>query len=253
MKITVLGCGPAGGVPSVSGGWGKCDPTNPRNRRRRPSLLVQQGETTLLIDSSPDLREQLLDAGVRRLDAVLFTHAHADHLHGIDDLREVNRVLQAPLPIHASAEVLQIIARRFGYVLEPLESPYYYKPVLHPVEITGSFQVRNIPVTPFVQDHGTCTSLGFRLGEVAYSTDVTKLDDEAFRVLAGVRLWIVDAFTEREHPTHASLEVALGWIERVRPERAGLTHMSALLDYDDLKRRLPAHVEPGYDGLVIEM
>lgn len=253
MKVTILGCGPAGGVPSVSGGWGKCDPANPRNRRRRPSLLAEQGGTTILIDTSPDLRDQLLDAGAGRLDAVLFTHAHADHLHGIDDLREVNRVLQAPLPVHATAEVLQTIAERFAYVFKPLESPYYYKPVLQPVEITGPFCIGGISVVPFVQDHGNCTSLGFRLGDVAYSTDVTRLDEDVFQTLAGVRLWIVDAFTERTHPTHASLEVALGWIERLRPERAVLTHMSAALDYDDLRRRLPAHVEPGYDGMVIEL
>lgn len=253
MKVTVLGCGPAGGVPSVSGGWGRCDPGNPRNRRRRPSVLVEQGETTLLIDTSPDLREQLLDAGVQRLDAVLYTHAHADHLHGLDDLREVNRVLQGPLPIYASADVLEIIALRFPYVFAPLEVPYYYKPVLQPREITGLFQIGDIAITPFLQDHGTCPTLGFRMGDMAYSTDVTRLDEDAFRVLEGVRLWIVDAFTERTHPTHASVDVALDWIERVRPERAVLTHMSAALDYDDLKRRLPGHVEPGYDGLVLDL
>lgn len=253
MKVTILGCGPAGGVPSISGGWGKCDPSERRNRRRRTSILVEQGRATVLIDTSPDLRDQLLDAGVRRLDAVLYTHAHADHVHGIDDLREVNRVLQAPLPAYATAEVLAIIARRFGYVFEPLDSPYYYKPVLQPMEITGPFRVGDMSVRPFEQDHGTCISLGFRIGDMAYSTDLAKLDEAAFQALAGVRLWIVDAFTERPHPTHASLEVALGWIERVRPDRAVLTHMGAALDYNDLKRRLPAYVEPGYDGMVIEV
>lgn len=253
MKVTLLGCGPAGGVPSISGGWGRCDPANPRNRRRRPSLLVEHDGTTLLVDTSPDMREQLLDAGVSRLDAVLFTHAHADHVHGIDDLREINRVIQAPLPAFASGEVLAIIGERFGYVFEPLEAPYYYKPVLQPIEITAPFQVRNIAVTPFEQDHGTCVSLGFRFGDVAYSTDLTKLDEAAFRALAGVRVWIVDAFTDHDHPTHASVDVALGWIERLRPERAVLTHMSAKLDYDQLKRRLPPNVEPGYDGMVLDL
>ncbi len=252
MKVTILGCGSAGGTPSIAGGWGLCDPKQPRNRRRRPSILVEDAGTAILVDTSPDLREQLIDAGVRRLDAVLYTHAHADHLHGIDDLREINRAMQAPLACHASAEVLATIAERFGYVFAPLQAKYYYKPVLEPLEITGPFRVGSIEVEPFEQDHGFCTSLGFRFGPVAYSTDLYKLDEAAFDVLAGVRVWIVDAFIDRPHETHASVEQALEWIARLKPERAVLTHMSAALDYDALRKRLPAGVEPGYDGMVIE-
>lgn len=252
-RLTVLGCGSAGGTPSVAGGWGRCDPAEPRNRRSRPSALIEHDGTTLLIDTSPDLRGQLLAAGVRRLDGVLFTHAHADHLHGIDDLREINRAMQAPIPAFADAEVLAIIDRRFGYVFEPLEIAYYYKPVLQPMEITGPFSVGNARVIPFVQDHGTCTTLGFRVGDVAYSTDLVRLDDAAFAALAGVRLWVVDAFLDRPHETHASLAQALEWIARVKPERAVLTHMSSSLDYRALQARLPAGVEPGYDGLVVEV
>lgn len=252
MKVTILGCGPAGGVPSVGGGWGGCDPGEPRNRRRRPSVLVEENGVAILIDSSPDLREQLLDAGVRRLDAVLYTHAHADHLHGIDDLREVNRAMRAPLAVYATAEVLDIIRRRFGYVFEPLEVDYYYKPVLQPHEITGAFEVAGLAVVPFEQDHGTCTSLGFRIGDFAYSTDLTGLDTRAFGVLDGVRLWVVDAFVDRPHETHASVAQAVEWIGRVQPQRAVLTHMGGALDYNELKRRLPGHIEPGYDGMMIE-
>lgn len=253
MKLTVLGCGPAGGVPSIGGGWGQCDPAEPRNRRRRPSVLVEDGGVAILIDTSPDLRDQLLEAGVRRLDAVLYTHEHADHLHGIDDLREINRAMQAPIAIHAAPEVMETIRARFGYVFEPLEIPYYYKPVLEPHEIDGSFVVRGVTVTPFRQDHGTCDTLGFRIGDVAYSTDVKSLDEGALRALEGVKLWVVDAFVDRPHETHACVEQALAWIDQVQPKRAVLTHMSASLDYATLKRRLPAHVEPGYDGLAVEV
>lgn len=253
MKLTILGCGGAGGVPSISGGWGKCDPNEPRNRRRRTSALVETDSANILIDTSPDLREQLLDAGVRRLDAVLYTHAHADHLHGIDDLREINRVMQAPIPVYGTAQVLETIGQRFGYVFKGLEVPYYYKPVLQQVEINGNFGIGDVAVQPFEQDHGTCTSLGFRIGPVAYSTDVVGLDDAAFDALAGVRVWVVDAFVERPHDTHAHVAQALAWIERVKPERAVLTHMGAGLDYRSLRERLPPHVEPGYDGMVIEV
>ncbi len=253
MKLTILGCGGAGGVPSISGGWGECDPGEPRNRRRRTSALVESGAATILIDTSPDLREQLLDVGVRRLDAVLYTHAHADHLHGIDDLREINRLMQAPLPVYATADVLDTVRRRFGYVFERLEVEYYYKPVLQPTEIVGHFNVGDVTVQPFVQDHGTCTSLGFRIGEAAYSTDLVGLDDEAFATLAGVRVWVVDAFVDRPHDTHANVELALSWIDRLKPERAVLTHMGPGLDYNALRQRLPRHVEPAYDGMVIEV
>lgn len=253
MKVTVLGCGHAGGVPSVSAGWGRCDPENPRNRRRRPSVLVEDGETTILIDTSPDLREQLLGASVRRLDGVLYTHGHADHLHGIDDLRELNRAMQAPIDIYGDVDLLARIRERFGYVLEPLDSQYYYKPVLTPHVVTERFRVGGVEVLPFVQDHDVCATLGYRIGDFAYSTDAVNLDDAAFEALAGVRLWIVGALTNRPHGTHAHVDKALAWIERVGPERALLTHMSTSLDYCRLKARLPAHVEPGYDGMVIEL
>lgn len=256
MRITMLGCGPSWGVPRIGGDWGACDPAEPRNRRRRVSVLVEEGGSVLLIDTSPDMREQLLDAAVRRLDAVLFTHAHADHLHGIDDLRQVNRLIQRGLPIFASAQTLAEINRRFGYVFDPVKpdrQSAYYKPVLEPHAVDGPFVAAGVPVMPFVQDHGFSKTLGFRIGGFAYSTDTIELDEAAFAALRGVELWIVDCIRRQPHVTHAHLAKTLGWIERVRPRRAVLTHMDESLDYRTLCRELPAGVEPGYDGLMAEL
>ena len=204
MKITVLGCGASTGVPAIGPNWGACDPADPRNRRRRVSLLVEVGAVALLIDTSPDLREQLIDAGVSRLDAVLMTHAHADHLHGIDDIRQLNRLMKAAIPLWADARTLAEIGRRFGYVLEPPHEPgLFYKPTLEPHEITGPFAIAGVGVVPFTQDHGYSTTLGFRVGRMAYSTDATELDAAAFTALAGIELWIVDCMRRAPHPTTA--------------------------------------------------
>jgi phosphoribosyl 1,2-cyclic phosphate phosphodiesterase len=254
MKVTMLGCGPSTGVPTIGPDWGLCDPADPRNRRRRASVLVEIGPITILIDTSPDLREQLIDARVARLDAVLMTHAHADHLHGIDDLRTVNRLMRAPIPLWADGNTLDEIGRRFGYALEPVSEPgRYYKPTLEAHEIAGPFAVAGVPVVPFAQDHGFSTTLGFRIGAFAYSTDVTELDAAAFAALAGVELWIVDCFRRKPHPTHSHLEKTLGWIARLRPRRAVLTHMEQSLDYHELSAELPSGVEPGQDGLTVEL
>jgi phosphoribosyl 1,2-cyclic phosphate phosphodiesterase len=256
MRVTILGCGPSWGVPRIGGEWGKCDPANPRNRRLRVSALVEEGGRTLLIDTSPDLREQLLDAAVQRVDAVLFTHAHADHLHGIDDLRSVNRLMGGAIPIFASSEALGEIRQRFGYVFAPGRPDWqrsFYKPVLEPHVIDGPFAAAGLPVVPFAQDHGYSQTLGFRIGKMAYSTDVIELDEAAFAALAGVELWIVDCIRREPHVTHSHLEKTLAWIGRVRPRRAVLTHMDESLDYETLRAELPPGVEPGYDGLTIEL
>ncbi|MGB1547012.1 MAG: MBL fold metallo-hydrolase [Alphaproteobacteria bacterium] len=254
MQAVILGCGGSGGVPLIGDDWGVCDPKNPKNRRRRASILVREGETTLLVDTSPDLREQLLAAGVDRLDGVLFTHAHADHVHGIDDLRPVNRRMQAWIPIYADPETLSTIEARFGYVLEKIPAEYgFFKPCLTPNLINGPFRIGNIEILPFEQNHGFGrTSLGFRFGDIAYSTDVVELPEAAFDALRGVKVWIVDCLRDKAHPTHSHLERTLGWIERVKPERAVLTHMNQYLDYETLAGKLPEGVEPAYDGLILE-
>lgn len=258
MRITILGCGGAGGVPLIGRRWGACDPENPRNRRRRVSILAEKGETAVLVDTSPDLREQLLDADVSQIHAVLYTHNHADHVHGIDELRSINRIRHEPLDAYADAETLKVLKKRFGYVFDlPDNAPEEYaysKPCLVDREIApGSpFTVGGMEILPFEQDHGFMTTLGFRIGDAAYSTDVVELPQSAFRALAGVKLWIVGCLRYEPHPTHAHLEKVLGWIERVKPERAVLTHMSFMLDYDELKSRCPKGVEPAYDGMVLD-
>jgi phosphoribosyl 1,2-cyclic phosphate phosphodiesterase len=193
MRVTILGCGPSTGVPVIGGNWGRCDPSDPRNRRRRVSVLVEIGEVVILIDTSPDLREQLLDARVVRIDGVVLTQSHADHLHGIDDLRSVNRLMRSAIPLYADAQTLAEVDRRFGYVFKPVEEPdRYYKPTLVPHEIVGPFEIHGISVVPFAQDHGFSTTLGVRIGPFGYSTDVTELNEAAFAALEGVDLWIVD-------------------------------------------------------------
>jgi phosphoribosyl 1,2-cyclic phosphate phosphodiesterase len=254
MRVTVLGCGASTGVPVIGGNWGRCDPNDPRNRRRRVSVLVEMGATVILIDTSPDLREQLLDARVTWINAVVLTHAHADHLHGIDDLRSVNRLMRSAIPLYADARTLAEIANRFGYVFKPVDEPgRFYKPTLVPHEIVGPFEIEGISVLPFVQDHGCSATLGLRIGGFAYSTDVTELDDNAFGALEDVDLWIVDCLRRDPHPTHSHLAKTLSWITRARPRRAVLTHMDQSLDYCELSAELPSGVEPGYDGLVIEL
>ena len=182
MRITVLGCGHAGGTPMIGEGWGACDPENPKNRRLRPSILVENGATRLLVDTSPDLRQQLLTAGVDRLDAVLYTHAHADHLHGIDDLRSVNRSMNADIPAHADSDTWRQIDERFGYVMTPLKPDvtFYYKPVLQKNVIAAgqTFKIGDIDIKTFDQDHGYSRTLGFRFGAFAYSTDVVNLPED---------------------------------------------------------------------------
>jgi phosphoribosyl 1,2-cyclic phosphate phosphodiesterase len=254
MRVTILGCGASTGVPAIGPDWGRCDPADPRNRRRRASVLVEIGPVAVLIDTSPDLREQLIDARVARLDAVAMTHAHADHLHGIDDLRSVNRLMGEAIPLWADGRTLAEIRHRFGYALEPVPEPgRYYKPTLEPHEITGPFSIAGVPVVPFTQDHGFSTTLGFRIGQMAYSTDVTELDGDGFAAVAGVELWIVDCLRRAPHPTHSHLAKTLSWIARIRPRRAILTHMDQSLDYRELSAELPAGAEPGQDGLVIEL
>ena len=262
LLFTILGCGSSAGVPRVAQGWGACDPNNPRNRRRRCSLLVQRpanaGTTTVLVDTSPDLREQLLSANVARLDGVLFTHDHADHTHGIDDLRPFFIHHRRRVDVYADEPTAAVLHSRFGYCFAaPTGSDY--PPILtdHRIAagetVTVEGQGGPVSALPFKQKHGDGSSLGFRFGRLAYSCDVSGLPDESLKLLRDIDVWIVDALRHKPHPSHFSLEESLAWIERVRPRRAVLTNLHTDLDYETLRRSLPAGIEPAFDGMTIEL
>lgn len=253
MRVTILGCGTSGGVPRVGGDWGACDPKEPKNRRRRCSILVEERGTKVLIDTSPDLREQMLDAEVKELDAVLWTHDHADQCHGIDDLRAYwLHARGKPVNAWSNQRTLDSLQQRFGYCFEQPPGSMY-PPIIRPHLLDGPLGIGPLEFVPFEQDHGFGTvSLGFRFGPIGYSNDVVELSDAAFAVLEGVEVWIVDAMRYKPHPTHAHVQRTLGWIERLKPKRAVLTNMHIDLDYQTLRNELPAGVEPAYDGMVIE-
>ena len=260
LEVTILGSGSSGGVPRADGVWGACDPANPKNRRSRCSMLVRrrsadgpEQETTVLVDTSPDLRLQTAAAGAKRIDAVLYTHDHADQANGIDDLRAFFIRQRRLTPCFMDAHTRGNLGRRFSYIFQGEGG---YPAICQPLDLPPIGQAfvldgpsGPIPVTTFDQDHGGIRSVGYRFGDVAYSSDVVGLPEASFEALAGVKVWIVDALRYRPHPTHATVEQALGWIERVRPERAILTNMHIDLDYETLRRALPAGVEPAYDGL----
>jgi len=261
LRVTILGCGSSGGVPRVGGGWGKCDPANPKNRRRRCALLVERrgpdGRTAVLIDTPPDLREQLLDVRLSALDAVLYTHDHADHTHGIDDLRMVAYAMKRRVPCHMDPVTKEALVRRFAYCFQAAPGSSY-PPILEAVEIPADGRIvidgpgGAIVFTAIAQQHGDINSLGFRFGGIGYSPDISAFVDGSERHLKGLDLWIVDALRPEPHPSHFHLKRALHWIEKLAPNRALLTHMTAELDYDTLRRTLPEGVEPAYDGMVLE-
>jgi phosphoribosyl 1,2-cyclic phosphate phosphodiesterase len=260
LKLTILGCGTSGGVPRIGNNWGACDPKNSKNRRRRCSALIQREDgkssTTILIDTPPDIREQLLDARIGWLDGVLFTHDHADHSHGIDDLRMVAYNGRRRVPVYHDEKTGRSLKERFTYCFEtPAESEY--PPILHahniapgvPFAIDGA--AGSIEIMPFRQMHGSGESLGFRFGNIAYSPDVSDFPSESLSLLEGLDVWILDTLRYTTHPSHLSVEQALSWIERIKPKRAVLTHMHIDLDYEALAQSLPEAIRPAYDGMVL--
>lgn len=261
LRVTLLGCGGSGGVPLIGGPdeggeWGACDPAEPRNHRTRTSALVQGPDgRRLLIDAGPDLRRQLLAARAARLDAVLFTHAHADHIMGIDDLRQINRITGQALEAIGTRATLQKLDQRFDYAFIGPTPPFFFRPALEPrrVEYGEHFEIADLLVEVFRQDHGVMDSLGVRIGDFAYSTDVVALPDESLPELEGLDTWVVGCFQRGPHKVHASLGQVLEWVERLRPRRTVLTHMGPAMDYRTLLRELPAGIEPAFDGMVLEI
>jgi phosphoribosyl 1,2-cyclic phosphate phosphodiesterase len=261
LRITIMGCGASTGVPRVGGDWGACNPENPRNRRRRSSLLVERtgpgGVTTVVIDTSPDLREQLLSAGVKRLDGVVYTHDHADHTHGIDDLRILCYMQHQRIPIWADPRTLSLLKQRFDYCFEtPAGS--MYPPILdaHVIEnhaaVTISGPGGELTFQPFRQVHGNIDTLGIKVGRVVYSCDLNDLPEESLPHLRGLDAWILNSLRYTEHPSHLSVEKAVGWIKRMGARQGVLTHLHIEIDYDELAAKLPAGIIPAYDGMVLE-
>lgn len=258
VTLTILGSGSSAGVPRPALGWGACDPNNPRNRRRRCSLLVEKagpnGITRVLIDTSPDLREQLLDANVDHLDAVFLTHEHADQTHGIDDLRSVVMHQRRRIPVYLNTSTGKDILSRFSYCFEqPPGSDYPALLEKGSVEAGESRTIDgkggSLTLTAFLVQHGNITALGYRIGDAAYTPDLNDLPEESWRALENLDLWIVDALRYIPHSSHFNVDDALRWIGKFKPRRAVLTNLASDLDYEDLRSKLPEDVVVGYDGL----
>jgi phosphoribosyl 1,2-cyclic phosphate phosphodiesterase len=263
LRLTILGCGSSAGVPRVGVGWGACDPANPKNRRRRCSVLVERigldgAFTTVLVDTGPDVRDQLIGANVRRLDAVLYTHEHADHIHGIDDLRPLAIVQRHRIPVYADRMTSELLQMRFGYCFEaPAGSGY--PPILKMHHLQAGV-VTSVPgpggpieALPFRMVHGDIDALGFRFGDIAYAPDISRMPEESLPYLEGLEVLILDSLRYTPHPTHFSVSEALDFIDTVKPKRAILTNLHTDLDYEKLRRELPPHIEPAFDGLQIEV
>jgi phosphoribosyl 1,2-cyclic phosphate phosphodiesterase len=254
MEVVILGSGTSSGVPRVGNDWGQCDPSNPKNRRRRVSILVRHGKASILVDTGPDLREQLLDAGVTDVEAVIWTHDHADHCHGIDDLRQLYHARGRPVAGYARPETLDSLQARFAYAFDGKSG---YPAVAAANLLPDHMNLNGISVQVVDQPHGDITTAGLRFdaggAAVVYSTDFNELTPEMENRFKGVDLWIVDSLRRRPHPTHPHLELALDWIARLGPKRAVLTHMDNSMDYDTLVAELPEGVEPAYDGMEIAL
>ena len=259
ISFRILGCGSSGGVPRLDGDWGVCDPGNPKNRRTRCSFLVKKtsdtGETNVLIDTSPDMRAQLIDAGVTWLDAILYSHDHADQTHGIDDVRAMVYAKQKRIEVWMDDATSKTLTDRFSYCFTQAKGTQYpailndnrIEVPYRDIKIEGAGGV--IEATPFRQIHGNIDSLGFRIGNVAYSSDVSDIPEESFEKLVGLDVWVIDALRRAPHPTHFNLEKALKFIEKLKPKQAILTNLHVDMDYDQLSGELPKHIIPAYDGL----
>jgi len=262
ITLTILGCGSSGGVPRIGGDWGLCDPTNPKNRRLRCSVMLEKteasGTTRVLIDTSPDLREQMLSENVGEIDGVWFTHEHADHTHGIDELRGFFLRQRRRVPIWADAPTMAMLKNRFTYCFQTLDGSDY-PPTLLPNLIEAGQEVATtgaggtISAIPFLVHHGNLDVLGFRIENTAYTPDLNGIPDVSVSYVSNLDLWIVDALKRDPHGSHFCLDDTLRAIEIYKPRRALLTNMHIDMDYDTLRAELPAGVEPAYDGLKLSL
>lgn len=261
LRVTLLGCGSSGGVPQIGGAdergnWGACDPAEPRNRRTRTSAVIEDKHgRRLLVDAGPDLRQQMLANGMARLDAVAFTHTHADHVMGLDELRMVNRVTGGSLDVFGTYVTLAELRSRFQYAFHPPPPQGFFRPSLsaRPVAPGETVEMAGIPVRVLRQDHRVMETLGFRIGGFAYSTDLVAMPEETFGALRGLDTWVVGCFQRAPHPVHAHVALVGEWVARLRPRRTVLTHMGMDLDWGWMRANLPDGIEPGFDGMRIEI
>jgi phosphoribosyl 1,2-cyclic phosphate phosphodiesterase len=260
LRIRVLGCGGSTGVPSLGGvdgrgDYGVCDPAEPRNLRTRSSILIEAPEGNILVDTGPDMRAQLLANAIPRVDAVIFTHAHADHITGLDDVRLLNRIIDKPLMGFATEATRAELLHRFDYAFKPWTPPGFYRPVIDMQTVTpgDTLRVCGASVRIFEQDHHVMRTLGLRIGSFAYSTDVVRLDEAAFAALQGIDIWLVSCFQRAPHLTHAHLDLVLEWRKRLGVRRTVLTHMGIDMDWAWLTANLPGDVEPAFDGMILPL
>lgn len=256
MKFTVLGCGSSLGTPAAGGFWGTCDPKEPKNERSRASLLVQSEKTNILIDTSYDLRYQLNRIGLKQLDAVLISHAHSDHVNGIDDIRVLTYQNKQMMPVYSNKETLDEIDRRWPYLFNPSSNGIYVQSFSrHEIGNYDSFKIGDIGIETFEQDHTTCLSLGFRFGDFAYSVDVADMTEKSLKALRGIETWIVDASSYNKDTvmTHANLKRVMEWVQFLKPKMTYITVLTTHMDYKTLCEELPPHIRPAYDGLEIDM
>lgn len=254
LKLVMLGSGTSSGVPRIGNDWGSCDPAEPKNRRTRVSILVESATTRILVDTSPDMRAQLLAADVVQIDAILWTHDHADHSHGLDDVRQLYHHRGTPVPGYARAQTLRLLKARFAYAFE---GRHGYHPTIDARVLPDGLRIGDIDIACVDQPHGEIWSTGFRFSHdgrsIGYATDFHAVTPDMLALYDGLDVWVVDALREKPHPTHPHLAMTLDAVAAVRPVRTILTHMDQSMDYATLRRTLPEGVEPGYDGLVVEM
>jgi phosphoribosyl 1,2-cyclic phosphate phosphodiesterase len=249
MKITILGCGTSQGVPKIGGHWGVCDPNNSKNRRRRASILIEIAGQILMIDTGPDFIEQCLSADICHLDAILYTHDHADHTHGIDEIRAISQIMKKKIPVFGNKQTLNVLYNRFKYIFES-NNAYPAVAERHEIDL-NEFTIDEVKVQPIELIHGGIINYSYRIDNFCYSTDFNEIPQASEENFYGLDLWIVDCLRYKPHPTHCHLEKILAYVEKFKPKKVLLTHMNWELDYEVLKEQLPDHIEPAYDGLIL--